>query len=530
MVFIRSMRNASTSDKRNREEVEGRGSGGTAGGSPETGSNHDDASNGGRVSDQESEEKGTGERDGRSSESCPSISDSSSRPPESISKGVSNAHPYQGGEDTVEISLYVAWDKNWNQVCEFLQYFKDKAQQFGGNSNCFQKGNWIFEVMPTGSGSGMVASFIVKTSGMQFKFTRSQSPGGNSPNLMVRIGSLTLMTLGLDLCWESVQSVVKLFGGTLLQNKVSRVDSCIDMPGIPMEEFVQPFLNKEFVCRSKLTNFYRDGEVVNSLSIGKEPKCRIYDKIKETNSRTDFDKFSMLLEHRWNREIPVTATRVEWQIRRSTIKELGIDSIEDWIEKRTGVFNYLFSWLRLVDTEGKEFDRRNPDRYKTLRIWEITHESFVAWSQSPTCAVDRKKPTFNVASPQLLRDMIGGCALSLIAKRATKWEGIGPFLLEVIMELKRWVREKTPSEIYQQFKNRRNKVAVKRPQLDELIIPEQIDESYWNAWLLEFEEAINGRRKSQPSEDGDLDMNNWDDPRVIAQILGMDDDEEGEVA
>ncbi len=334
------------------------------------------------------------------------------------------------------------------------------------------------------------------------------------------------MTLGIEKSWEYVQDVIRLFGGTLIKNKLSRVDSCIDMPEVRMEEFATPFLQKHYVCRSQHTNFYRDGNEVNSLAIGKEPKCRIYDKVLEVNYRTDVDKYYTLVSRRWNNVCPSTAARVEWQIRRATIKELGIDSVEDWLEKRSGVFNYLFAWLRLVDTEGRGFDRRNPERFKTLGIWQKAHEAFLSWADSSVSEVQRSKPVWGDASPKILRDMIGGCCLSLIAKSAEPWEGVGPFLLKVVLELKRWMTEKTIGEVQREFEARRYKVLTLRPPGTELEVPNDPDEFYWRAWQTEIEAVIHGKILHFGEDNSPLDMNDWDDPRVLARIIGMDNDME----
>lgn len=526
MVFIRSMQNAAESNPRNREEVVGKGSGETAGGSPEYGVETGGESTSKEPGAEGSRKAASRPAAGQGEERTPP-SDDAPRPPEPISKGVANVHPIQGGEDTVEVALYVSWNEQWEQVRDFLQLRKDDAQEHGGNRGFFMRGGWMFEVLPSGAGSrsGMVASYVVKVAGLQFKLTRSQSPSGPSPNASVRIGSMALMTLGIEKCWQQVKDIIRLFGGTLLQNKLSRVDSCIDMPEVRMEEFATPFLKKQYVCRSRYTNFYRDGNEVNSLSIGKEPRCRIYDKVLEVNARSDADKFYTLVSNRWNNTYPSTSARVEWQIRRNTIKELGIDSVEDWLEKRAGVINYLFGWLRLVDTEGRDFDRRNPDRYKTLPIWETAHQAFLSWANSSVVEISRKKTISNDASPKLLRDMIGGCALSLMAKRAGEWEGIGPFLFQITMEMKRWVIERTAAVVQREFEFRRYKVAVNRPQETDLVIPTEPNDSYWRAWLWEIEAAANGRHIHFGEDDSPLDMSNWDDPRVAARIFRMDNEE-----
>ncbi|PQO43514.1 hypothetical protein C5Y93_22945 [Blastopirellula marina] len=377
-----------------------------------------------------------------------------SRPPESISKGVVNAQTYLGGEDTVDISLYVEWDENeWENTVELLDSCKYDAQREDGDRGIFDLGGWQFQVLPNGSGSrsGILSSFIVNGLGMQFKFTKSRTPKGTTPNARVHIGSLPLIVQGLDECWRQAKDVIAGLGGEILENKVSRVDSCVDLPDVPMETFVKPLLAKHYTCRARGTSFHMSLETINSFAIGKEPLCRIYDKALEQTERNNPEKFAAMVQNRWNGVVPETAARIEWQLRRETLKEFGINTIEDWKEKRTGVFRYLFDWLRFIDAGDREFDRRNPERFPTLPIWETALEAFKHWGGQSDSSVARAKAEKGKASPALLRNMIGGCGMSIIAQTWDHWHGLGNFIDQLVDEFKQWISERDEGEIVREF-------------------------------------------------------------------------------
>ncbi|GAA4424242.1 hypothetical protein [Bremerella cremea] len=487
MVFIRSMRDAAASSQRSREEVVGKGSGETAGGSPECGLECSGESTAKQPGAEGSRKAAGRDRARLTSEERTTPSADGPRPPESISKGVANAHPFTGGEDTVEISLYVAWNPYWSFLQEFFDERKRDAQSTKGDRGLFEIGGWNFEMLPSGAGgrSGMVAKYLLNVAGMQFRITTGHSPNGDTPNVSVRIGSVALMTQGLERCLADIHAFLDLFGGLLLENKLSRVDSCIDLPGVPMDRFAKAMSQRHYICRAKLAQHFLDGADMTSVSIGKEPKCRIYDKVAELHARTDVPKLQAILNARWNGEFPETATRIEWQIRRKTIKQFGINSVEDWIEKRSGVFNYLFEWLRILDTEGRKFDPQNSDRYPTLELWKMAHEVFLNWSNSPIQTVERRRSKQD-ASPQRIRDMLGGCALSLVARQEREWDGLDNFERQVLEQLRRWIAKKTPEEVEREFQLRQSAFLAKLPPSEDLEMPDRSLRQDWATWLAEL--------------------------------------------
>jgi hypothetical protein len=238
-------------------------------------------------------------------------------------------------------------------------------------------------------------------------------------------------------------------------NKLSRVDSCVDLPGAAMAEFIEPYQRDDFVCRASRDGSNREHREINGFTIGKEPLCRIYEKVKEMQEHSDHAKLTTLLKVRWNNSMPAEAPRVEWQIRRHTIKELGVDGVEDWFAKRSGILRYLFTCLRFVDTGGQPFDRKHPERYATLPIWEAVERSFLAWSDSPIKFVVRIKPELGQAEPAVLRSMIGGCGLTLLAQDAEFWPGKNGLAEHINREVRVWLTTAQEERLEREWWKRR---------------------------------------------------------------------------
>lgn len=201
------------------------------------------------------------------------------------------------------------------------------------------------------------------------------------PNMSVRATSFMMMQLGFQQVWGLMQYCVEAMGGEIVANKVSRVDPCVDLPGTPIDEFMEPFHRNWFVSRTRsranyavgvFINEYLQGKQHTGFTVGKSPiMCRVYDKLIE--SQRDLQKLAILKATRWG-GLPECATRVEFQIERTKLKYFGIDTVEDWIAKRADVVEELTSnWLRLTDGP---VDRKHAYRTPMHPIWELTRRTF----------------------------------------------------------------------------------------------------------------------------------------------------------
>ncbi|MEN6458778.1 MAG: hypothetical protein ABFC63_07595 [Thermoguttaceae bacterium] len=329
-----------------------------------------------------------------------------------------------------------------------MEKCKTQAGQDDEDGGFMTLGGMMCQVLPNGAkskGKGPYRAFCVLASGMRFEFGKSKEPKGNCPNAKVAIGSATLMQLGLQEAWSRAQAFIEALGGEVVANKLSRVDGCLDMPGVATTELSVPYWRRDFVCRAVDDTAHRTSGIPRSFKIGNEPMCRIYDKVREMmGGGVDMVKLRALIANRWHDRCNWhEAPRVEWQMRRQTIKELGIDSVEDWLANRAGVIEYLSDWLRFVDTQGEPFDRKHPERYPTLPIWEVVKKGFLAWTGESSGKVCRMTPGRCGIKPDVLRRMIGGCALTLYAQIGVRWGGKDALKESMNRELDVWLQQQT---------------------------------------------------------------------------------------
>jgi len=108
------------------------------------------------------------------------------------------------------------------------------------------------------------------------------------------------------------------------------------------------------------------------LSIGKNKiLCRIYNKELEIHQQSRkfwmFDIWGISKAPKDSKII-----RVEFQIRREVIKELGLDTVNDLFDKIAGLWNYCTEkWLKFQARPGKHHTQRT-----TLPWWEVVQQGF----------------------------------------------------------------------------------------------------------------------------------------------------------
>jgi hypothetical protein len=232
---------------------------------------------------------------------------------------------------------------------------------------------------------------------------------------------------GLSEAWTRVKEMLTEMGGTVVRHRLSRIDGCVDMPGVQIDDLAVPFREGRCVKKARKSAeffetdsnvIYKDGNRNTGFSSGVgDIMLRVYEKLNEVKRQPV--KMALICKRRWGDVMPECAVRVEFQLRRGALKEFQIDTVEQWYEKRAGIFKYLCTeWFRLTE---KQVDRTNTTRMKTLKIWDTVAEYFEKWTHAKPCTemAERVKPEVVVNPEQLIRQSIGCAMKALIStKRA----------------------------------------------------------------------------------------------------------------
>lgn len=184
------------------------------------------------------------------------------------------------------------------------------------------------------------------------------------PSVLITIRSETLWRKGPRRSIMFILNFLDMVGGDLNPPKVSRLDLCVDT--LFPESIWNPELLNFKVTRASGTETYQTHNQLTGFSIGKgKIQARLYDKpmeIKQVSNKTwlyDVWGFPQVPEG-------FKVIRIEYQLRREMIKELGLDSIDHIFDLIQSIWGYCTEkWLKFQDNPGKQSHQR-----QTFEWWK----------------------------------------------------------------------------------------------------------------------------------------------------------------
>ena len=358
---------------------------------------------------------------------------SNTPPPSSKNDEIEN---WIGAEDWFQYSLYVQWDKNWPELNKRLKRAKEDAAVEGAPpdfSNIYFMGGSA-AVGPSGLlAGGAYYAYKLTYDEVSVLIAERESPHKTYPSVGISISGTGCLYPGVTECYEKANRMIEALGGKIISNKLSRVDICLDMPGVEIEPLDRAFLEERYICRA-VAKARHSGTGV-TIALGKSPlMCRIYDKKAEVELKANPHKNLCMRVYRWKcNEMPSAATRVEFELRRDALKDRGIDTVEDYYAKRADLVHYLtHDWLRFtankVDRENK-----NQSKARTLPLWNKIRKAFKRWAGEPVgrSLEPLQKGKANVRN--LIKQAVGVvlAAARFQGKEITSWEGLIAYMNEV---------------------------------------------------------------------------------------------------
>lgn len=190
------------------------------------------------------------------------------------------------------------------------------------------------------------------------------------PSVMVTIRSETLWRRGPRKATYFITSFFEKFGADIITSKISRVDPCIDV--LFPEKWWSPNILENRVTRATDTKIFHSNKKFTGIMIGKGIfSARMYDKPLEIQQQSN----KTYLYDVWGlKAVPKNykIIRVEFQLRREAIKQLGIKHLHDLFDFIQNIWSYCTKeWLKFQDNPGKQSHQR-----KTLDWWESIQNGF----------------------------------------------------------------------------------------------------------------------------------------------------------
>lgn len=224
---------------------------------------------------------------------------------------------------------------------------------------------------------------------------RQASRDGMSNLCVVQRGS-DCLRLGALISQQTIRDFVRRLGGTVLREKLSRADLCLDITNLDIRTF-QPFIqNRQFISKAKNVTPFENvaANEWTGFVVGKRPmRIVVYDKVAELEKKQDELYKQAMIARRWGGLVPEHASRIELQVSREWLRKYGIDSPNDFLEKGSTIIERQLShWFRLTTTRI-ESEKKTQSRAKLDPLWASLRKSFVNWfglPESPLIPIDRK--------------------------------------------------------------------------------------------------------------------------------------------
>lgn len=262
----------------------------------------------------------------------------------------SNTAPanYMDGQTTIFRagidSLYISWPGSlFQDMSDRLEAFKCQAQSpdlAERSQATFELLGHRFEVSDKGRGK---FAFVLKDNWFDFQISRT-----SSQSMPLAVAQIKSELLSKSCYQESVLRADTLLSylGDAEGQKVSRVDLCadfitdFDVAGLPQDGWItRAAAIDTHTVKRKFSGY--------SIGYGGDIKCRLYDKTLEIEKSNKSYMYELWAANGWLGEHPVW--RLEFEFRRSVLRELGIESTADFPDKLNGLWQYgMQDFLRLT--------------------------------------------------------------------------------------------------------------------------------------------------------------------------------------
>jgi hypothetical protein len=327
-----------------------------------------------------------------------------------------------GGIDWLETCVYGCWPMAaFGELAKVWNTLKDKAASAGDDQFFDAPGGE--RLLVEGYGLRNKCHWVFRYRGCQIGIVNRAAASESFGSVFVTVPGDACLAVGAVELWQDIRRLLKSIGFEEIRAVPSRVDVCVDLPGVALAEFVEPFLQGKFVCRATSERTYREAREYTAFETGKTIRMRCYDKWRECCN--DPDRFALMIDRRWSDDgvPPCCATRVEFQVRRDTLKEMSIWTVDDLFSKLGSVVEWLTGdWFRLTD-DVPDRENHNVARSGPSELWQHVRAMFKEWLPGAAEPVERRRKT--VPEDRFLIRQGLGCLEASIARGQVVVDSLG---------------------------------------------------------------------------------------------------------
>jgi len=248
-----------------------------------------------------------------------------------------------------------------------------------------------------GGTRGQLLDFKLRIDGIEVGLARRPGCHPNNANVVVKQTGRDCLLWGGREKYELMRQAIECLGCRIEWEKLSRVDLAIDLVGMPIETLQLPYENNQFITRCRSTNAFhnRVTETRSGFFAGRAPcYLTVYDKLHEVKKKQSIEYSIGMMDRRWGGEMPTAASRVEWQLHRTKLREFGVSTPKDFFDRQSAIYRKLMTGGFRLTNEVVDRVNNNQQRCTVLSVWqEITEAgaSIFASESVDLTPLDRSK-------------------------------------------------------------------------------------------------------------------------------------------
>lgn len=346
--------------------------------------------------------------------------------------------------DTLEFGINIQdYDEIFEEFMIELSTLKNEVQQ-NGKKEIININECDFEVSAKGFN---YYKYKIQNSQLIMGFTSKSIK--NTPDIFVKFLSTFLWEYGYENAFNVFMKWFEDFNVIIKEIKISRLDICFDTDEITFSErdikkFFSRSKNKEIRYEPDTVNY--ECKAFSGFVFGKGHSllCRIYNKTREIKKSNKLWFEDIWREMCWNEQKEVW--RIEFQIRRSVLKELKINTIEDIKKLLDETWAYLTQKWLVMKIKGKD---SNSSRWKIDNRWKKIQKA-----ENDHIGIPAIREKVIEGDMKKMLDQASGLVISIVAQK-------GGYDIDVGIErIKQYIQEKEEDgkiNVKNDIEKRRNK-------------------------------------------------------------------------
>lgn len=255
-----------------------------------------------------------------------------------------------------------------------------------------------------------------------FDISVSSSSSVALPLAYTQLSSELLTAVGVTEAEKMLRYIINTLGLASEAPNISRVDLFVDFTTSAPLETIN---HLAWVTRAQKISAYYINRALSgwSVGLGGSLGARLYNKTLELNkSKKDYLKPLWKMSG-WNESDQVW--RLEFELKRDALKELGIIKVDDLLPNTGSLWRYGTStWLRLTSPNDRD---ENQTRWPTHPLWQAL--SAIEWDNAPALPMGRLRHQRVPHDESLFINGLGGITSFMAREGITDLgEGFGEFL------------------------------------------------------------------------------------------------------